>query len=59
VGTQYRARAADQPRFCEAIGRVRPPAWLPVPGFAMKLLLGEMADMITTGQRVVPKQEVI
>lgn len=36
-----------------AMGR---PAWLPVPGFAMKLLLGEMADMITTGQRVLPKQ---
>jgi NAD dependent epimerase/dehydratase family enzyme len=32
------------------------PAWLPVPGFAMKLLLGEMADMITTGQRVIPKK---
>lgn len=36
-----------------AMGR---PAWLPVPGFAMKLLLGEMADMITTGQRVLPKK---
>jgi NAD dependent epimerase/dehydratase family enzyme len=31
------------------------PAWLPVPGFAMKLLRGEMADMITTGQRAIPK----
>ncbi|HNP72096.1 MAG TPA: DUF1731 domain-containing protein [Kouleothrix sp.] len=36
-----------------AMGR---PAWLPVPGFAMKLMLGEMADMITTGQRVLPKK---
>jgi uncharacterized protein len=43
--------------FAKAIGRVLGrPAWLPVPGFAMKLLLGEMADMITTGQRAVPKQ---
>jgi uncharacterized protein len=43
--------------FARAIGRVMGrPAWLPVPGFAMKLLLGEMADMITTGQRVTPKK---
>jgi NAD dependent epimerase/dehydratase family enzyme len=43
--------------FARAIGRVMGrPAWLPVPGFAMKLLLGEMADMITTGQRVVPQK---
>ncbi|HJZ46942.1 MAG TPA: TIGR01777 family oxidoreductase [Roseiflexaceae bacterium] len=43
--------------FARAIGRVMGrPAWLPVPGFAMKLLLGEMADMITTGQRVIPKK---
>jgi NAD dependent epimerase/dehydratase family enzyme len=43
--------------FAKAIGRVMGrPAWLPVPGFAMKLLLGEMADMITTGQRVIPRK---
>ena len=43
--------------FARAIGRVMGrPAWLPVPGFALKLLLGEMADMITTGQRVIPKK---
>ncbi|HEU5100560.1 MAG TPA: TIGR01777 family oxidoreductase [Roseiflexaceae bacterium] len=43
--------------FAKTIGRVMGrPAWLPVPGFAMKLLLGEMADMITTGQRVVPRK---
>ena len=34
-----------------ALGR---PAFLPVPGFAVKLLYGEMAEMVTTGQRVVP-----
>ncbi|MEO6859621.1 MAG: TIGR01777 family oxidoreductase [Solirubrobacteraceae bacterium] len=34
-----------------ALGR---PAVLPVPGFAVKLLYGEMAEMVTTGQRVVP-----
>jgi uncharacterized protein len=43
--------------FAKTLGRVMGrPAWLPVPGFAMKLLLGEMADMITTGQRVIPKR---
>lgn len=34
-----------------ALGR---PAFLPVPGFAIRLLYGEMAEMVTTGQRVVP-----
>jgi NAD dependent epimerase/dehydratase family enzyme len=43
--------------FAKTLGRaMRRPSWMPVPGFAMKLLLGEMADMITTGQRVVPKK---
>ena len=30
------------------------PAVLPVPGMAVKLLYGEMAEMVTTGQRAVP-----
>jgi uncharacterized protein (TIGR01777 family) len=34
-----------------ALGR---PAFLPVPGFAVKLLYGEMSEMVTTGQRVIP-----
>jgi uncharacterized protein (TIGR01777 family) len=34
-----------------ALGR---PAVLPVPGFAVKLLYGEMAEIVTTGARVVP-----
>src|SRR6202042_2783608 len=34
-----------------ALGR---PAVLPVPGFAIKLLYGEMAEMVTTGQRAIP-----
>ncbi len=33
---------------------VHRPAFLRVPGIAMRLLLGEMADMLLTGQRVVP-----
>ncbi len=30
------------------------PAVLPVPGAAIKLLYGEMAEMVTTGQRAIP-----
>lgn len=34
-----------------ALGR---PAVLPVPGLALKLLYGEMAEIVTTGQRAIP-----
>lgn len=37
----------------KAIGR---PSWMPVPGFALKLLLGEVGDMLTEGQRVIPQK---
>jgi uncharacterized protein (TIGR01777 family) len=38
-----------------ALGRVLGrPAVLPVPGIAVKLLYGDMAEVVTTGQRVVP-----
>lgn len=30
------------------------PSWAPVPGFAVRLLLGELADMILGGQKAVP-----
>ncbi|MBY0526870.1 MAG: TIGR01777 family oxidoreductase [Gemmataceae bacterium] len=36
-----------------ALGR---PAVLPTPGFALKLMLGEVSDVILTGQRVFPKK---
>jgi uncharacterized protein (TIGR01777 family) len=32
------------------------PAVLPVPAFALRVLYGEMASIVTTGQRAVPKQ---
>jgi uncharacterized protein len=39
------------------LGRVlHRPAVLPVPGFAVKLLYGDMAEMVTTGQRALPAQ---
>ncbi len=41
--------------FSRALGRVLGrPAILPVPGVALKALYGEMAEVITTGQRAVP-----
>ena len=38
-----------------ALGR---PAVLPVPGFALKLALGEVADVLLTGQHVVPRRAI-
>ncbi len=41
--------------FCGALGRAMGrPSWAPVPGFAVRLLLGELAGMILGGQKVVP-----
>lgn len=41
--------------FAKALGRrLRRPAWLPVPGFALRLAVGEMAEVLVTGQRAVP-----
>lgn len=43
--------------FSKALGRaLRRPAVLPVPGFALKVLYGEMAQIVTTGQRVLPSR---
>ncbi len=41
--------------FCQTLGKVlRRPSWAPVPSFALRVLMGEMADMLLTGQRVLP-----
>lgn len=42
--------------FARTLGQtLRRPAWLPTPAFALKLLLGQMAEeLLLTGQRVLP-----
>lgn len=43
--------------FSHALGRVlRRPAFAPVPALAVKALYGEMAMIVTTGQRALPKR---
>jgi hypothetical protein len=43
--------------FSDILGKVMgSPSWLPVPEFAIHSILGEMADLITTGQRVLPRK---
>jgi uncharacterized protein (TIGR01777 family) len=47
--------AVTMNRFCEVLGRIlHRPSWLPVPGFALHLTLGELGTLMTTGQRVTP-----
>ena len=48
---------ATNAQLSTVLGRVlHRPAVLPVPGFALKLLYGEMAEVVTTGVRARPAQ---
>lgn len=43
--------------FCGTLAKVmRRPCWAPVPAFALRAALGEMAEMLLTGQRAVPAE---
>ena len=42
-------------QFTKALGRtLRRPAFMPAPAFALRIVLGEMAEIILGGQRVLP-----
>lgn len=51
VGPGAVTMAEFSSKLGSALGR---PSWAPVPAFVLKLILGEMAQMILTGQRAVP-----
>ena len=59
-GSSTAATAPDPPTnaaFSRALGRaLHRPAFAPVPGFAVRLLYGEMADIVVFGQRAVPER---
>jgi uncharacterized protein (TIGR01777 family) len=43
--------------FCRALGKaMNRPSWLPAPGFGLRLMMGEVAGMLTRGQRAVPRR---
>ena len=47
--------AVTMTTFCSTLGKVlHRPSWLPVPGLALRLALGELGTLMTTGQRVQP-----
>ncbi|VXD23449.1 conserved hypothetical protein [Planktothrix serta PCC 8927] len=44
-------------QLCHALGEVlHRPSWLPVPDFALEMLLGDAAQVILQGQQVIPKR---
>ena len=50
-------RPVDNSEFSKALGHaLRRPALFPVPAFALRLLYGDMAEIVTTGQRAVPQR---
>jgi uncharacterized protein (TIGR01777 family) len=43
--------------FCKEMGKIiNRPSWLPVPSITLKATFGEMADIITSGQRAIPQK---
>jgi uncharacterized protein (TIGR01777 family) len=43
--------------FCKILGKVlHRPSWLRTPAFLLRLLLGQVSRVVTTGQRVIPRR---
>lgn len=52
-------RPVTNAEFAQALGRaLHRPAVLRTPAFALRLLFGEMADLLLTGQRVMPRRAI-
>ncbi|WP_342349462.1 TIGR01777 family oxidoreductase [uncultured Nitrospira sp.] len=50
-------KAATMQEFCTTLGKtMNRPSWFPVPEFLLNIALGELATMLTTGQRVHPQK---
>jgi uncharacterized protein (TIGR01777 family) len=48
--------AVTMREFCHLLGQVlHRPSWLPVPELALRVALGELGTLLTTGQRVEPR----
>jgi uncharacterized protein (TIGR01777 family) len=48
-------KTVSMKEFCRSFGRaLNRPSWFPIPEFVLKLALGEMASVLTTGQDVRP-----
>lgn len=44
-------------QFSKALGSaLHRPSFMPTPGFALRIMLGEVAEVITSGQRVLPRR---
>ena len=44
-------------QLAKAIGRaLHRPSFMPTPGFALRIVLGEVANVVTAGQRVLPRK---
>ncbi len=56
----YNATAPQPVRMaelCQTLGQIlQRPSWLPVPGMVLELLLGDAAQVILTGQQVLPQR---
>ncbi len=46
--------------FCRTLGAVmHRPCWLPAPGFALRIALGRVAEVVTGSQRVMPERATV
>ena len=57
--TPPRPEPVTNKTFSKALGKaLHRPAVAPIPGAAIRLLYGDMAEIVTKGQRVIPKRTI-